>query len=299
MRKIWSNKYISLSAEVEGRRIQTHSSELEVTFSDENLENVALRFFESGYSVLEYGNTTYSFIVNEFNLTNLILNELFEQVLSKQKDTSHIVVSEKLADYLISTSKTDEWVFYENGMYFIPANKNYYIQRIRSYNDKINSKDAILANNMLIEIVEQCGDKESKNLVGCDLRFSGLTDGDKYNPKDIVLEDAVAIYTCGRRKVAGLIKHTLNKLNKTERESYDYKLEQLYKYIKEQCPYDVSLQKGEYVEIFNVIPYRINFLPNDNVRVSWKEIDGSIKSIKNVKANASAILQIVYTNENR
>lgn len=297
MKKIWSNQYLVMSANVTNDTIRTHSSKIRVELKTKP-NKITLTFFEDGYSVIENGNNVNEFIVNEYNLCNLILMELFEQIVFKQDNFSCIEMPENIAKYLIETSKLgNEFTWYQGKLYNNEMNKNVYLNRLTAFNGKIKSQDAIKANNCLKTIIETTDEKTVANLVGCDLRFAGKADGIKYNEKDIVLEDAVAIYSCGRRKVAGLIKHTLNKLNKNERESTDYMLQQLFEMMKQNCQYEITIVPGEYIEVFTCIPYRINFLENGKVRVSWKELDDKIGTIKNIKATPTAVMNIIESHE--
>lgn len=299
LKKIWSNQFLAISAEVNKNTIQTHSSKIEATLKTKP-EPITLSFFEDGYSVFENGKSVDEFVVNEFNLCNLVLMELFEQVVFNKNDFSSIDMPENMAKYLIETSKLEkEYTWFDGKLYNNNANKNVYLNRLTVFNEKINSKDAIKANNCLKQIIEETDENTVANLVGSDLRFVGKQDGVKYNEKDIVLNDAVATYTCGRRKVAGLIKHVLNKLNKNERESNEYKLQKLYEMIKESQlnKYEISIVPDEYIEVFTCIPYRINFLSNERVMVSWKELNGSIGNVRNVKPNPTQIISIIEMHE--
>lgn len=299
LKKIWSNQFLAISAEVDKNTIQTHSSKINATLRLKP-EPIVLSFFEDGYSVFENGKSVDEFIVNEFNLCNLVLMELFEQVVFNRNDFSSIDMPENMAQYLIETSKLEkEFTWFNGKLYNNNANKSVYLNRLTVFNEKISSQDAIRANNCLKQIIEETDEKTVAKLVGCDLRFVGKHDDVKYNEKDIVLDNAVAIYSCGRRKVAGLIKHVLNKLNKTERESNGYKLQKLYEILKDSPAnrYEISIAPDEYIEILTCIPYRVNFLDNEKVMVSWKEIDGSIGNIRNVRPNPTQIINIVEMHE--
>lgn len=299
LKRIWSNQFLAISAEVSKNTIQTHSSKIEVTLKLKP-EPIILSFFEDGHSVFKNGKSVDEFIVDEFNLCNLVLMELFEQVVFNRNDFSSIEMPENMARYLIDTSKLEkEFTWYNGRLYNNNANKSVYINRLTVFNDKISSQDAIKANNCLKQIIEETDEKTVANLVGCDLRFVGKREGVKYNEKDIVSDDVVAVYSCGRRKVAGLIKHVLNKLNKTERESNGYKLQKLYEMLRDSPAnkYEISIVSDEYIEIFTCIPYRINFLNNEKIMVSWKEIDGSIGNIRNVRPNPTQIINIVEMHE--
>ena len=76
LKKIWSNQFLAISAEVNKNTIQTHSSKIEATLKTKP-EPITLSFFEDGYSVFENGKSVDEFVVNEFNLCNLVLMELF------------------------------------------------------------------------------------------------------------------------------------------------------------------------------------------------------------------------------
>lgn len=293
---IWSNKFLKLYADIKGEDIVTGSNKLYVVLT--GLEKpLGIGFFESGYSIIENNNNLNSFIVNEHNLCNVTLMELFNGFVYNSSEPNRIKMNEETARYLIDTSGAgDEYVWYEDYLYNVRANRALYISKLESYNDKISSKDAIRANRCLLDIIEESGD-ENADLIGCDLRFVGVRSGKSYNERDIVLPDAVAHYTCGRRKVAGIIKHTYNKLNKNERESYGYKLRILYASLKDSnIQYDVNIF-DDHIEIFTQTLYTISMLSNDNVSISWEDKNHKRCSIDNIKPSSRAIISLINANE--
>lgn len=271
--KIFRNKFLSISALVDGKTLKTDRLTVEMFITSDN--KATFVFDDDGYWTIGKDKDVDSFVVNEFNICNKILMDIFEEVVPRKnsKDEFHrIECDADLARYLITTSKQqDDYVYYDGYLYDVNRNKIHYLSVLdKVTNQYVTSKDAVAANKALSIIAEELPHKNLGTLVGCSLCFcgrneelNGMKEAWPNSPfSDEENLDIKPMYKPGgdRRKIYGLIKHTYYKIKKTSadasakehEESPEDKMERLYSYICKNMPDRyISLTNQEITIIYN------------------------------------------------
>lgn len=302
MQKIWDNQFLSIFTNVNANKLDT--SKLNIRLKSNPV--ITLQFSNDGYDTVSSDNPS-TFKVNELNLANKILLELFTSYEGREgRYGESIPMDEGVAGYLISASKTKDEYLYDDGHLFnISYNTAAVRDRLLRYVDKLTSDDAIVANNVFIEIIDEMPLSEQSRLVNNDLHYTtDHSNSVKKNEKDCYGE-AYPVFSCGYRKVSPLIRHIINKINKEKLEGVlgvpkaNLQLISIYKRLKKIVDFgDVTISaEPEYVEVFTCIPYRITIMSNSRACLSWKEKNGEIHFIKNIKPEADTIVNYIMTNE--
>lgn len=261
-------------------------NKLLVTIPRNGFEDLKINFINDGYGISQTGED-----LDEFNLTNKILYELFEEKPKNQ----NLDMPEKAAKYLIETAKQpDTYVFEEGKLYCLPNLRIPYVNRIMKYNEKIQNKNAIEANQTLVQIILDTEESQLACLVNSNLHFAGKKDGEKYNPRDDIFGEIVPVYTCKRSKVSGIIKHVYNKMvkeskiNPTQMNTDKF----ISKLKKTLDGIHIFISNVEIIGEYDAIAYidcknnmTIELVDGDSIKLQFTGEDGVTYTLSNIATN--------------
>lgn len=299
MDELFNNGLIQVSCETNDYK-NGHKKEkvdkLTVTIPRNGMEDIKVSFVNDGYGIDKNDD------INEYNLCNKILYEVFEE-----HDTQNITIPKQTADYLIDTSKQSKIYEWEDGeLYYLPNLRIAYINRILKYNSKIKNKYAIKANEILAQMVQDTNEDNLKFLVNNDLHFTGRKDGEDYDQRDDIFGEVIPVYTCKRSKVNGIIKHMYNKMVK-DNVIHPTAMDQETFLKKLKCILDrenIYISAKDIISDYNVTAFldcqnemQVTLKDGESIMLAYTNSDGESCTISGIGVNKfDRLIELITTN---
>jgi hypothetical protein len=180
-------------------------TKLLVKLTENPKQTIEIDFLEDGYGVLQ-DNT-----VNEYNLCNKILYELYEE----RPNASSVPMGKRTSEYLLGVSGQGSRYSWGNGKLYSHANcKNVFVANLARANKRTDNPDVQKANEYLYLITREMPEKDYKLLVGNDLKYVDSDDPKAHKTRFDCDGKFSPSYTCDEELVRGLLAHADAKMRK-------------------------------------------------------------------------------------
>lgn len=204
MEKTWSNKYISIKAEINNLGVVSKNSPIEVLYTlNDSKEVKKFNIHNEDYPIVSFDKQSGNIKVDENILANKILTDLYEN-----NEIAPAFLAGESGKYLVDKAKDKNFYYEDDYIYDLYGLKAFRQSKLSKYIDTIDDEYLKTANETLNRVIDEMPVYDCDILAKNDLHFEIAEKEDKDFGK------IKPVYKCNKRKVNGLIKHVKNSLAK-------------------------------------------------------------------------------------